>query len=430
MTDFGGKLDIALTRHRDRVWVAIRSSRPVTAAGVFADKTVLAATAQLPTLYSVCATAQAQAGALACEAAMGLAASAGAQRRRQWLLAAETAKEHFWRLLLDWPAALDLGADAASMALVMRAYRSLRGALTAEGDPFRPGTDDRPGSLEAGQASAQAENASAALAALASGRIFGMDARRWLERTDSAAGLMAWSGVTNTGAAVLVRTLLKRGLAGLGRNGIGVLPALSAEALSVPLSAADAAAFVAAPCWPPTADGPALETTPFARCRKQPLVAELTTRYGNGLLPRLAALLVELAEVATTLANSGPIPGWLETSAGAASAAETDSGRTAVGADAGVGPISDASSDMSSGLSAGVGVVQAARGLLVHRVAIEEAQVRSWRILAPTEWNFHPRGVVAAGLAALDPEDPALRLQATLYCIAVDPCVDFTLSVS
>ena len=49
----------------------------------------------------------------------------------------------------------------------------------------------------------------------------------------------------------------------------------------------------------------------------------------------------------------------------------------------------------------GLGQVQAARGLLVHRVAIRAGRVADYRILAPTEWNFHPQGAAALGLATL-----------------------------
>ena len=72
MPDLSGNLDIALRRDGDRLAVSIRSSRPVTAARVFAGKLVPDVAQRLPTLFSVCATAQAQACAVACEQALGM----------------------------------------------------------------------------------------------------------------------------------------------------------------------------------------------------------------------------------------------------------------------------------------------------------------------------------------------------------------------
>jgi Ni,Fe-hydrogenase I large subunit len=69
------------------------------------------------------------------------------------------------------------------------------------------------------------------------------------------------------------------------------------------------------------------------------------------------------------------------------------------------------------------------RGLLVHWVRLdgtgEAARTEAYRVLAPTEWNFHPRGVLARALAALhgaQAVDDAWRL-----AVAFDPCVAFTI---
>lgn len=63
-----------------------------------------------------------------------------------------------------------------------------------------------------------------------------------------------------------------------------------------------------------------------------------------------------------------------------------------------------------------------ARGLLLHWVKLEptQARVRDYRVLAPTEWNFHPEGVLAGALRSGLPAHDAARL-----VVAFDPCVDF-----
>lgn len=68
-----------------------------------------------------------------------------------------------------------------------------------------------------------------------------------------------------------------------------------------------------------------------------------------------------------------------------------------------------------------------ARGLLVHWVRLEESpqgpRVADCRVLAPTEWNFHPQGVLAQTLALLRGDDAAE--QAARAAVAFDPCVEF-----
>jgi hypothetical protein len=83
---------------------------------------------------------------------------------------------------------------------------------------------------------------------------------------------------------------------------------------------------------------------------------------------------------------------------------------------------------------AGLAWCEMARGLLVHwvRLSADGRQVEACRVLAPTEWNFHPHGVLAQALAGLDAgRTPAQRLAAA-RCLAVafDPCVDFTLHLA
>ena len=79
----------------------------------------------------------------------------------------------------------------------------------------------------------------------------------------------------------------------------------------------------------------------------------------------------------------------------------------------------------------GLAQVQAARGLLVHRVAIRAGRVADYRILAPTEWNFHPQGAAAQGLATLpDADDETLQRIGGLFVTALDPCVAYDLRIT
>ena len=83
------------------------------------------------------------------------------------------------------------------------------------------------------------------------------------------------------------------------------------------------------------------------------------------------------------------------------------------------------------GDGSGAAAVETARGRLYHHVELDaEGRVRRFQCLAPTEWNFHPRGPLARMLrgatVALDHggRDAVARLIA-----AFDPCVGYRLTV-
>jgi coenzyme F420-reducing hydrogenase alpha subunit len=129
------------------------------------------------------------------------------------------------------------------------------------------------------------------------------------------------------------------------------------------------------------------------------LVGSLAESHGNGLLTRLAAQLFELARLTADLVGSRS---------------------------------PDLTAPAASEEGLGLAQVQAARGLLVHRVLVAEDRVTDYRILAPTEWSFHPKGAVATGLADLArrADHADLLPLARLFVAAVDPCVDFELELA
>ena len=74
----------------------------------------------------------------------------------------------------------------------------------------------------------------------------------------------------------------------------------------------------------------------------------------------------------------------------------------------------------------GVAQVEAARGRLIHAVLMAGERVDRYRILAPTEWNFHPEGAAARGLAKIAASGGERRAHlARLFVTAVDPCVGY-----
>lgn len=72
--------------------------------------------------------------------------------------------------------------------------------------------------------------------------------------------------------------------------------------------------------------------------------------------------------------------------------------------------------------------VETARGALLHVVHLAQGRVAAYRIIAPTEWNFHPAGPFAAGVNALgDLPDGVAAVQALAR--SLDPCVSYQVEV-
>ena len=55
-----------------------------------------------------------------------------------------------------------------------------------------------------------------------------------------------------------------------------------------------------------------------------------------------------------------------------------------------------------------------------------KAVIGDYRVVAPTEWNFHPRGAVAQSLAGMAPVANARDWrQLGILAAAYDPCINF-----
>ncbi|WP_454915106.1 nickel-dependent hydrogenase large subunit [Xanthobacter sediminis] len=76
---------------------------------------------------------------------------------------------------------------------------------------------------------------------------------------------------------------------------------------------------------------------------------------------------------------------------------------------------------------AGMGLADAARGLLGHQARVENGHVSRYRILSPSAWNLAPGGLLERAVAALDPASPQAPVLAHFVVSAVNPCVPVTL---
>jgi len=378
--------------HRDgRVRrVEVRSDRPRVAEMLFAGRPVDRVLQSIPLLYSVCAVAQGSAAVAACEQALGMPPAPRQRTARTLLVNLESLREHLLRITVDWPALLGeaAGAEAAEVHALFRGFTA---DLYPENDAFQPG---------GGSLAPHGDHLRArvdAVGDILERVVFAMSPTRW-EELETPPALVRWSGRGATVAARLLHRVMADGLAALGRCTVAPLPALDPAALHRRFHLDTT--FTAAPTW----EGEPRDTGPLTRQWHQPLVAEVSRLHGNGLLARLVARLSEVAFL------------YRQVRVGI----EVLNGRSIFAA--------GFPERWSKGEGVGLAEVETARGRLVHRVELRGSQIQRYQILAPTEWNFHPAGVVGAGLLGVT-VDEEMERRVSMLINSVDPCVGWTLEV-
>ncbi|MFO1312084.1 MAG: nickel-dependent hydrogenase large subunit [Burkholderiales bacterium] len=220
--------------------------------------------------------------------------------------------------------------------------------------------------------------------------IFGEPASEWLER-DRYERLLAWTATAATLPARLLGLLLRETPA-LGRSDVALMPPPTRASIESKVLAAMSRdpEYARAPTW----DGAPVETGAIVRMRSHPLVAAVIERDGLTAAARMTARLAELAHLVAT----GALPH---------------------------------AEGFSSSAGEGVGAVETARGFLLHQARIAGGRVADYRILAPTEWNFHPQGALARGLSGMTARDGAdVERLARIAVHALDPCVACVIEVA
>ena len=146
----------------------------------------------------------------------------------------------------------------------------------------------------------------------------------------------------------------------------------------------------------PTCNGQCQETGPWTRLRHRPSPAVAQTTASTNAWTRLSSRWLELIEL-VLLATQG-------------------TGNSAL-----------ASGALNLGQGQAIAWCEMARGLLLHWVQLDSAgQVADYRVIAPTEWNFHPDGALANALRVLAPDDTA---SAWVLAAAYDACVECTVAI-
>ncbi len=378
-----GGLEVDLILADDGFHCDIRSSRPLAAAQVFSGKPLDEVLTSLPMLFSICARAHSASLVGAMESARGDEVDDTVISQRQALVLLETLREQVLRIFLDWPLSFEeMGARQMPATLMQHAL-----ALMAQMNPtVLVSLQPRPRPL-----APEARSQWQLLRQFLDDALFCAPAEAWLEQLDASPdALRQWAAGCETVAGRFLFWLSAQPWSAAGDAPLAMAVAPDDADLA---SKMEDDGFIARP---EGSEG-SVEVSWFSRARSQPLVAALIDEQGSGIYTRSAARLVAIAELIRQLdaffAGRG--------------------GAQAIPCEV-----------------PGLAHTEAARGRLTHKVELNGGRLEKLRILAPTEWNFHPHGIAAEGLCKLQPGDEAgLRQQARLLIHAIDPCVGYTLNI-
>lgn len=351
----------------------LQCSRPVIGAALMQRVTTGRRAVLLPELvgsiFTLCAAAHRATSRRAVAAALGQAPVAGSEGPA---LAAATVREHLQRLALDLPRAVPvpgLEPDAGWL-------RDLLPVLAPR--PSEGGADAAAGLV-------------VSLSAALERALFGMPPAQWLQRwqQDGGAWLADWAARSaHPHARWLLAVRARAEAVRLCCRPLAVVDEGEPGWRALAAALTEDPGFPERPLW----HGAPAETGPWTRQARP-------EREADSAWQRLGARLADLAALASAPNGSMPLAhGALAIAPGEALA-----------------------------------WTEMSRGLLVHWLRLEDphapedtARAAEYRVVAPTEWNFHPRGRLAQALrsGALD------GAHARVAAAALDPCVGFSVQES
>ncbi|MFO8153795.1 nickel-dependent hydrogenase large subunit [Thioalkalivibrio sp.] len=324
------------------------------------------ARAIIPRLYSLCGDAQ----SVAVEALEAVLRSGAPDSNAiaDWAerIRLENIREHLWRLGLDWPRVVGEPQQPAPV-------RELLGERT------RFATDREAAGNWAGKTFAD---------------LFGHANLAWLENPEPDS-LAQWLEEAPTPLAGLLARLRPR-LTGLGPSALPFFRGRDLQPMvqtALPRLQSDPDFH-----WRPDHQGQVFEMGPLPRQAAHPLIAAMLACQGvpDSWL-RVLARVLELAGALDSLQRG------IEPRLGIA---------------------------WQRGAHESMVALEMVRGVLMHWQEAVPDGIRDYRIVAPTEWNFHPEGPAREGLLQLQaPDEPQLREMVTLQVMALDPCVQYELEI-
>ncbi len=310
---------------------------------------------------------------------------------RDLLVQSENAKEHLLRIVIDWPELFGFERSNQQLMYMGNLVASFKQALFHQKDAF--------------SLSSQLKKKISILDPMINeleiylqDNVYRRSPQNWLD-IETIDQLQLWAETSECIPAYSVHQIFQRGWTYQGYSNCQPLPWLDDLSLLKKLSSSEAKTFIAKPAW----KGIHYETGSLSRQIDHPLIGFLYREFNNSLITRWSARLVELARIPQQMRN-------LLQAINQQPACSVPS-------------------------SPGLAQVEAARGRLIHRVGLglsraNTEKISNYQIVAPTEWNFHPQGLIAQSLAIIRVKGKQEYNQvARIITNAIDPCVACELSI-
>ncbi|NIA02632.1 MAG: hypothetical protein GWO88_00220 [Planctomycetia bacterium] len=389
MTGLEGQISITVRLEKmSAIDVEVTSSRPLHAAKIFIGKTPEQVMDIIPLLFNICGVAQSRAALSSIQNQLDIKADPELEKARDIMVLAENAKEHLLRIFLDWPELFEQDLELENLAYVGQLLMQFKQSLFYDGQAFKLESKMNTELLRAREAVSELES-------YLKDNVFCMPTRQWLEIL-TFDDLSQWAKQCFGIAAETLHIICEQGWTYQGTTQCRQLPYLGAKQLEQIFESDDVEDFIAAPQW----QGHCHETSALTRQIDQPLIKALHEEFYTGLITRWAARLIEIARIPAQMSD------LLDQIHNPATNGLTSSGQN------------------------GIADVEAARGRLIHRVTINCGLISNYQILAPTEWNFHPQGLIKESLKSITAKDKdEWKHLASLLINAIDPCVGYQLRI-
>lgn len=368
--------------------IKISSSRPLHAANILLGKTPEQALDTIPLLFSVCGVAQSRAALSAIQQAQHIPLNKHLELARDIMVLSENAKEHLLRIFLDWPSLFEHPNNNNNLPYITKLTQNFKTSLFSKAQAFTLDSQLNSDILST-------EKYIQSLEHYLEQHVFNVPIKEWLS-IDNIEQLNHWAKQQNGTAAYSISKICEQGWAAQGNANCAPLPTLENNSLSERFLASNANAFIAQPTW----QEQCYETTSLSRYQHHPLIKALNNKFHSGLITRWVARLIELASIPQQMRSHLELIQKTQPSTKKNSASQ------------------------------GLSQVEAARGRLVHHVAIKNNSIERYQILAPTEWNFHPNGLIQESLRHIKCQSASQWAHvAKLLINTIDPCVGYQLRI-
>lgn len=373
-SELAGKLDVQVKWHDGTIQqVIVTSSRPQKVTELFCGKKLDDVIELIPMLYSLCGVSQKVAAIRAAEGALRIQTSEQIEQARGMLVLAETARELVLRLFSDWL------PDRSNIKVKMIKWfadvtRKYNWALC-----LGPQHVDQ---INLDSCAKDLEN------------ILSLSV---IKEITNASSMSAFIEASSESVTSEVRELFASKIAhlvGEGKAGVDLTDvAMQAEVLEL-LKTDNAYAF----CAQPELNDKCYENSLYTlSCKDNRLNKKDYFSSLNELSFRFFVLIDALCSIPQHIRNE-PERSLIKTS------------------------------------HTGTGIVKAARGALLHHLQLEggptsECIVKDYKIVAPTEWNFHPRGTLVKMLEGVKVAKDQLLILVESLIKLIDPCVTWQLKL-